>query len=65
MKKANMLCLGPKKNLSSPRVELTAQGVTQHTDVQSQVWYHSAIQKSPYLIVFEFIIPSVYLGRSV
>ena len=37
MKKANMLCLGPKKNLSSPRVELTAQGVTQHTDVQSQV----------------------------
>ena len=27
-----MLCLGLKKSLSSPRLELTAQGIAQHTD---------------------------------
>ena len=37
MKKVQMLCSGPIKSLSSPRHELTAQGVTQCTDVQSQV----------------------------
>ena len=37
MKKALMLCLGPKKSLSSLRLELTAQGMVQHTDDQSLV----------------------------
>ena len=35
-----MLCLGPKKSLLSPRLELTAQGMAQCTDDKSQVWYH-------------------------
>ena len=35
-----MLCLGPKKNLLSPRLELTVQ--VQCTDDQSQLGYHSA-----------------------
>ena len=39
-----MLCLGPKKSLSSLRLKLLAQGMAQRTDDQSQVWYHSAIQ---------------------
>ena len=39
-----MLCLGPKKSLSSLRLELMAQGMAQCTDDQSQVWYHLAIQ---------------------
>ena len=39
-----MLCLGPKKSLLSPRLELMAQGMVQHTDNQSWVWYYSAIQ---------------------
>ena len=29
------------------RLKLMAQGMVQHADVQSQVWYHSAIQ-APY-----------------
>ena len=32
-----MLCLGPKKSLLSPRLELTAQGMAQCTDDKSQV----------------------------
>ena len=44
MKKVYMLCLGPKKSLSSQMLELTTQGMAQHTNDQSQVWYHSAIQ---------------------
>ena len=44
MKKVQMLCLGPKKSLSSPRLKLMAQGMVQHTDDQSQVWYHSGAQ---------------------
>ena len=36
--------LGPKKSLSSLRLELMSQGIAQHTNVQSRVWYHSAIQ---------------------
>ena len=39
-----MLCLGQKKSLLSPRLNLTAQGLAQQTDDQSQVWNHSAIQ---------------------
>ena len=39
-----MLCLGPKKSLSSLWLKLTAQGMVQHTDVQRQVRYRSAIQ---------------------
>ena len=39
-----MLCLGQKKSLLSPRLELTAQGMAQYTDDKSQVWYHWAIQ---------------------
>ena len=39
-----MLCLGLKKSLLLPRPELMAQGMALCTDVQSQVWYHSAIQ---------------------
>ena len=39
-----MLCLGPKKSLSSPRLKLTAQGMAQCTNNQSQMWHHSAIQ---------------------
>ena len=39
-----MLCLGPKKSLSSLKPELTDQGMGQRNDDQSQVWYHSAIQ---------------------
>ena len=39
-----MLCLGRKKSLSSPRLQLMAQGMAQCTDDQSRVWYHSAIQ---------------------
>ena len=38
-----MLCLGPKKSLPSPRLELTAQGVAyQCSKVESED--HSAIQ---------------------
>ena len=37
MKKVQMLCLGLKKNLSSPRLKLMAQGMAQGTDVQSLV----------------------------
>ena len=37
MKKVQMLCLGPKKSLSSPRLKLMAQRMAQHTDDQSQV----------------------------
>ena len=44
MKKVQMLCLGPKKSLSSPRLKLMAQGMVQCTKDQSRVWYHSAIQ---------------------
>ena len=44
MNKEQMLCLGLKKSLSSPRLKLTAQGMAQCTDDQSRVWYHSAIQ---------------------
>ena len=41
MKKAYLdVVLGSKKSLSSLRLELTAQGMAQHTNVQSQVWYH-------------------------
>ena len=39
-----MLCLGPKKSLLSLRLKLMAQGMAQHTNDQSRVWYHSAIQ---------------------
>ena len=39
-----MLHLRPKKSFLSPRLELAAQGMAQHIDDQSQVWYHSAIQ---------------------
>ena len=37
MKKVYMLCLGPKKSLSSQMLELTTQGMAQHTNDQSQV----------------------------
>ena len=45
-----MFYLGSQKefvgasSLSSPRLQLTAQGMAQCTDDQSLVWYHSAIQ---------------------
>ena len=39
-----MLCLGLKKSLSPPRLKYTAQGIAQPINVQSRVWYHSAIQ---------------------
>ena len=39
-----MLFLGMKKSLQSTRLKLMAQGMAQGTYVQSQVWYHSAIQ---------------------
>ena len=39
-----MLWMAPIKSLLSPRHELTAQGAAQHTNVQSYVWHHSAIQ---------------------
>ena len=37
MKKAQMLCLGPKKSLLSPRHALTAEDMAQHTNDQSRV----------------------------
>ena len=37
MNKAKMLCLGTKKSLSSPRLELTAQGMVQCTEYKNQV----------------------------
>ena len=37
MNKAKKLCLGPKKNLLSPRLELSAQGMAQCDNVKSQV----------------------------
>ena len=37
MKIAWMLCLGLKKSLSSPRLELMAQDMVQRTDDQSRV----------------------------
>ena len=36
--------MGPKKSLSSPWLEVTAQDMAQYTDDQSRVWHHSAIQ---------------------
>ena len=33
MKKAKMLCLSPKKSLLTLRLELTAQGMAQRTNV--------------------------------
>ena len=38
-----MLCLGLKKSLSSLRLKLTAQGMVQCTNVQSQVWSLSSL----------------------
>ena len=40
---------------SLPRRKLTAQTVEQHTDVQSRVQYHSAIQAAYYELVLENI----------
>ena len=37
MKKALMLCMGPKKSLASLRPKLMVQGTAQHTGVQSRV----------------------------
>ena len=42
-----MLCLGPKKSLSLPTLELKAQGIAQCTKDQSQLRIHSAIQAPP------------------
>ena len=36
--------LGSKKSLLSPRLELMVQCMAQCNNVQSQLWYHSAIQ---------------------
>ena len=44
MNKAKMLSLGPKKSLSSLRLELMALGMEQCTDDMSRVWYHLTIQ---------------------
>ena len=38
------MLLGLKKSLWLSRLKLTAQGIVQHSNVQSQVWYHSAIE---------------------
>ena len=43
MTKVQMFGLGTI-SLSSPRLKLMAQGMVQTINVQSQVWYHSAIQ---------------------
>ena len=37
MNKAYMLCLGPKKSFSSPRLELMAQGMALCTNDKSRV----------------------------
>ena len=37
MNKAYMLCLGPKKSLSSMRLELMGQGIAQYTNDKSRV----------------------------
>ena len=53
-----MLCLGPKKSLSLPRLELKAQGMALCTDDKSRVWYHSAIQAPQiltYLLYLEYL----------
>ena len=47
-----MLWFGLKKSLLSPRCELMAQSMAQHTHDQSQVWYHSAIQAPQGLFIF-------------
>ena len=39
-----MLCLGPKKSLSTQRLKQMAQCMAQCTNAHSRVWYHSAIQ---------------------
>ena len=49
-----MLRLGPKKSLLSLRLELMFQDMAQHTDDQSQVWYHSAIQTPQHLSKYDF-----------
>ena len=61
MKKEQMLCLGPKKSLSSPRLKLTAQGMVQCTNVQS-----SAIQ-APHVFhkkYIEYFLLYLYSGRN-
>ena len=37
MNKVWIMCLGPKKTLSSPRLELTAQGMAQCPNDQNRV----------------------------
>ena len=43
------MCLGQKKSLKSLRLKLMAHGMTQHTNDQSRVLYHSAIQAPLYI----------------
>ena len=53
----------------SPRLELTGQGLVQHTNVQSRAWYHSTIQapllngilnasKNEFLSIFQRLAPT-------
>ena len=51
-----MLCLGLKKSLSSPRLELMAQGMAECIDDQSKVWYHSAIQAPKWTTHIHFVV---------
>ena len=60
--------LGSKKSMFSPRLKLTAQGMAQYTDDQSQVWYHSAIQapqKCKGLVYFLYITLWSYLSLGI
>ena len=59
MKKVYMMCLGLKKNLSSSRLELTAQTNAHHIKDQSHLWYHSAIQVAPTSLLLTDTLPQV------
>ena len=48
-----MLYLGALKSLLFPRLKLVSQVMAQHNDVQSQMWYHSAIQVPQYASFFQ------------
>ena len=49
MKKVYMLCLGPKKSLSSQMLELTTQGMAQHTNAGTTVYNVDFAKRADYL----------------
>ena len=57
-----MMCLGPIKSLLLLRCKLTAQGMADHTNVQSRVLYHSAI-RVPFKIANHLLTPKGF-GKS-